>query len=181
MGDYSTSVVISITGTPGTGKSTICSKLSEKGYSVVSTKQLAKMNECLGNYDPEYDSYPIDMDRLSEISDLSKYDFVDGHLSHFLASNAVVVLRCKPEILKQRLEKRGYSEQKIRSNLEWEYISGISSEMRQDPRPLIEINTTSTKINDVVAMIIQFHDNLKNGEKEFPSEIIDWMNNPPNF
>lgn len=181
MGDYSGSMVISITGSPGTGKSTVCSKLSESGYSVTSVRKLAEQNNCIEEYDSAQDTYPIDVNALRVKSDLSEYDFIDGHLSHLLRTDAVVILRCKPESLKSRLEKRGYSEKKIRSNLEWEYLSGIASELSQDARPIIELDTTSSKISDLIDQILNFCDSVKSGKTDYIHAKIDWMNEPPNF
>ena len=181
MGDYSGSMVISITGSPGTGKSTVCSELSESGYSVTSVRKLAEQNNCIEEYDSVQETYPIDVNALRVKSDLSEYDFIDGHLSHLLKTDAVVILRCKPEKLKPRLEKRGYSEKKTRSNLEWEYLSGIASELSQDARPIIELDSTSSKISDLIDKILNFCDSVKSGKTDYIHAKIDWMNEPPNF
>lgn len=181
MGNYSGSMVISITGSPGTGKSTACSKLSESGYSVTSVRKLAEQYNCIEEYDSAQDTYPIDLNALRVKSDTSEYDFIDGHLSHLLKTDAVVILRCKPEKLKTRLENRGYSQKKIRSNLEWEYLSGITSELSQDTRPIIEIDTTSSTISDLINKILNFCEIVKTGKTDSIHAEIDWMNEPPNF
>ena len=43
---------LALTGTPGTGKSTVARILSERGYTVVSVESLAREHECLGEVDP---------------------------------------------------------------------------------------------------------------------------------
>ena len=181
MGDYSGSMVISITGSPGTGKSTVCSKLSEIGYSVTSVRKLAEQNNCIEKYDSAQDTYPIDLNTLRVKSNISEYDFIDGHLSHFLRTDAVIILRCEPEELKNRLENRGYSGKKIRSNLEREYLSGTASELSQDARPIIELDTTSSTISDLIDEILNFSNSVKTGKTDSNHAKIDWMNEPPNF
>jgi adenylate kinase len=52
-----------------------------------------------------------------------------GHLSHLLEVDAIVLIRCHPDVLKQRLEDRGYNEAKVRANVEWEMIAGTWSEI----------------------------------------------------
>ena len=50
----------------------------------------------------------------------------------------MIILRCDPGVLRQRLIDRGYSEGKIQENVEYELMGGVWSDLLDDPRPKIE-------------------------------------------
>jgi adenylate kinase len=70
----------------------------------------------------------------------------------------VIILRCRPDILKSRLLKRGYSKEKIRENVEAEALDVILVETLDihPPGNILEIDTTSATIPDCVGQIEQF-------------------------
>ena len=115
---------IAITGSPGVGKTTVSQILSNLGWEVVSVTQLARDLDCLGDYDEVMTSQEIDIHRLSEMfeHEPNKQVIIDGHLSHFLTVDGIVILRCQPDILRQRLTIRDYSAAKINSNVELSLI-----------------------------------------------------------
>ena len=132
---------IGVTGTPGVGKTTLVKDLTN----VMSLTQLAKNHECI-----EYDSREaidvIDCDKLSKI-DLSKdRNFIEGHLSHWSQVGGLIILRCRPDVLESRLTKRGYSQDKIRENVDYEILGGVWQDLHDDKRPKIEFDTT--ELND---------------------------------
>ena len=61
---------------------------------MTSVLDLAKTYSCLGPLEPNFDSKSVDIDRLSEVANLGEFDFIDGHLSHHLDVDAIVILRC---------------------------------------------------------------------------------------
>jgi adenylate kinase len=98
--------------------------------------------------------------------------FVEGHLAHLLPCDLVIILRCRPDILKSRLVKRGYHEEKIQENVEAEALDVILVEALEihPPGHIIEIDTTSATIPACVGQIVQFI------RKEIPSSYgkNDW-------
>ena len=81
-------------------------------------------------------------DRVLELQDRSSaVTIVDSHLSHHIA-DIVIVLRTDPAVLKGRLEKRNYSEEKIKENLEAEALDIILAESVEWCDRVFEINTT---------------------------------------
>ena len=66
---------------------------------------------------------------------------IDGHLSHYLEVDAVAILRCEPSILRERLNRRGYPEWKIESNVEWEIIGSSWSDIENEH--VAEFDTSS--------------------------------------
>ena len=126
---------IGVTGTPGCGKTTLCSSLP---FQIISIEELAKEYGCLGETD-EDGAAPIDTERLSTLwQKPSQLTIIDGHLSHHLPVDALIILRCDPDVLRQRLIDRGYSEGKIQENVEYELMGGVWSDLLDDPRPKIE-------------------------------------------
>ena len=106
-----TGVRIAVTGTPGVGKTSFC---AEADWQVISVKSLAEIHDCIGSVDDD-DSAPIDIEKLNEKLDWNENDLllIDGHLSHLLPVDAVILIRCHPDTLRNRLFSRDYGENKI--------------------------------------------------------------------
>ena len=121
-------MVIIITGTPGTGKSTYAQQLSEQlDRPVRNITGLLKQRNLDGEWDDNRNCFVVDVDKLSAIlEDIAQAEpdsIIDGHLSHYLPPQHVercIVTKCDLPELKQRLEERGYDEDKVRENLDCE-------------------------------------------------------------
>ncbi|MCK4269699.1 MAG: adenylate kinase family protein [Methanogenium sp.] len=115
-------MMLGITGTPGTGKSTVSTLLKDRGYRVI------HQNNTVDGYMMEDDVQRhtgiVDTDAWAR--DFTPSDGItEGHLTHLLPCDRVVVLRCRPDILEERLKKRGYKEDKISENCEAEALDVI--------------------------------------------------------
>lgn len=179
-------VRIGLTGTPGTGKTTIAGLLSD--YSVISVRELAKQHNCLGELDPIDQSREIDVDSLN--NRLRKHGFashgdeytgsvdkiiIEGHLSHLLPVSAIIVLRCDPAVLQERLHLRKWSAEKIRENVEWELMGGPwieLSENRNNNSAILEVDCTDKSPVDIVKQITDW---LRRGSPPTSFAEIDWM------
>jgi adenylate kinase len=169
---------LSLSGTPGTGKSTLAKEFEALGFHVISVEEMAIEHGCIGEVDNSDNARPIDLDALikSISGEWSNNPLepliIDGHLSHHLPSDAVVVLRCSPEILEKRMLKRGYSESKIRSNCEWE-ILGSSWNERQRDIPWNEFDTTENDVHSIlISLSLWISDGFKPND---PPSVIDWV------
>ena len=136
---------IGVTGTPGTGKSSLC-KLASSSISVA---DLAADAGALGEVNTSDSAAPIDIDLLREhlagewAHAPPENILVDGHLSHLLPIDAVVILRCDPRILTERMEARGWSERKVAENAEWELLGGAWNEHEEWVGvPTLELEST---------------------------------------
>lgn len=128
---------ILLTGTPGTGKSTIASLLKERGFPVVDIGTLVKKEHLYFAYDENRDTVIVDEDtlekRLTEIinSNTSQLPvIIDGHIL-VLESEYVLkcfVFRCSIKNLRSRLAKRNYSPNKIDENVEAEIMEVVLTE-----------------------------------------------------
>ncbi|MEK6901404.1 MAG: AAA family ATPase [Nanoarchaeota archaeon] len=121
------SKLIIITGTPGTGKSTLAKVLAQKlKYRRVNLHRYYKQLSV--SYNTTKQCYDIDLKKFHVFmkEQKRKYSFliVDSHISHFLPKRMVdfcIVLTCSNlKTLKKRLEQRKYSSRKVRENLDAE-------------------------------------------------------------
>lgn len=169
--------IIAITGTPGVGKTTIAELFSEGDFTILSVKDLAKQYGCEGDFDESTQSMDIDIHRLAEQFESNLLDdaIVDGHLSHFLEVDGIVILRCNPSVLQERLVKRDYSESKIKANVEWEMISGTWSEIIEFEleQPILELDTTNSSPTEIYEQIIKW---VSEGySQDSMTARIDWL------
>lgn len=119
-----------ITGTPGTGKTSIASKLGDLGYLSINLYDFAKEHDCIIGRDEERDSMVVDTDKLNAC--LERYleagygiVIIDSHYADVVPEKYVskcFVLSAEISALKKRLEQRGYSELKIQENIESEIM-----------------------------------------------------------
>ena len=152
-------MIISLTGTPGVGKSSVA-KILEKKYKVINLIDLALEKDFVLDYDEERESYIIDTDRLEEylrrtISKSENY-ILDSHLSHLMKfSDMVIVLRCRPDILIKRLGEKGWKKEKIEENVEAEILDIILSEAVEihGTRRVFEVDTSDKTISEVAEIV----------------------------
>lgn len=165
------STSIALSGSPGSGKSTIAELAKSSGWEVISVEKLAEKHELLGELDKKEQAREIDIERLRQtLGRINGPLIVDGHLSHYLQVDAVVILRCKPSILRERLQQRGYPEWKIESNVEWEIIGSSWSDVENEN--VAEFETSSSKPHMVWSSIQDWINTGHPTRKPF----IDWMN-----
>ncbi|SFR43216.1 adenylate kinase family protein [Halogeometricum limi] len=150
---------IVLTGTPGTGKTTVSTLVAERtGLDVVHLNDAIADEKLYTERDVERDSLVADVEAITEW--LGDWDgIVESHLSHLLDAEEAVVLRCHPEELTSRLRERGEAESKIAENAESEALDVILSETveRFGEDGVYEIDTTdrppAAVADDVVAAV----------------------------
>jgi adenylate kinase len=130
-----------ITGTPGTGKTRVSEELARRGHTVV------HLTDTVASYvsgnDVERDARIIDVDRWA--AEFVPVDgFVEGHIAHLLPCDRIVVLRCRPDVLKNRLSSRNYREEKILENSDAEALDVCLIETVEEFKPyqILELDTT---------------------------------------
>ena len=172
---------ISITGTPGCGKSSLANYAANlPSYELIEVSELAEMHGFIEQIDDNDGARPIDIDGLAQMLEEQwktppTHDtFIDGHLSHFLPVDAIVILRCNPEVLSQRNKTRGWSKEKIKENEEWELLGGTWNDYDEwKGLPCLELNSTAHSTDALFEGIEQW---IRDGFKpEAPEEEIDWV------
>lgn len=155
---------IAITGSPGVGKTTLCENLE----GVVSLMELAAKLGALGEECSD-GAKEVDIEKMKAHWPDDVPFIIDGHLSHLLPVDAIVILRCNPIELERRLGQREYSVEKTQANVEYEMLGGPWPDLIGDERPIIEFDNTSFEA-DLASW-------LENGcpHSTKPEGAIDWL------
>ncbi|HUW68259.1 MAG TPA: adenylate kinase family protein [Candidatus Nanoarchaeia archaeon] len=141
-------MIIALTGTPGTGKTTICNFLI-KSFKIIDLNKLVIDEGLHFGQDEERGSLIADLDALNEkvhaiLKDETSTVVIEGHLSHYLSGyDAIIILRTRPEVLGKRLETRGYTREKITENIEAEALDVILIEAVELNEKVYEVETTT--------------------------------------
>ena len=180
---------MALTGTPGTGKTAIADELVRAAGAVgdldvavlhMNDLVLATPGAVLGR-DEERDSLEVDLravDRSlksgwSRGTAKGRILILEGHLSHLIDVDHAIVLRCHPEVLRARLEGRGYAPAKVAENIEAEAIDVITIEAvdRLGKERVCELVTTDLAPPVAAARVISI---IKNGFKGPRVGSVDW-------
>lgn len=169
-----TGVIVSITGTPGTGKSSAGRVLAARGRKVIELGDLIKEHNLYEGRDEERGSLEVDPDVLAErLPPLLPKDEVllVGHLSHLGPTDLIIVLRCRPSVLEMRLAARGWPEAKVRENVEAEALDVILVEAVESERETVEVDTTTMAIEQVADAV----EEILGGERQkYAVGNVDW-------
>ena len=162
---------IAITGTPGTGKTSIASVLRGRGYDVLDMTGYIRDHGLREGYDADRDTYDVDVERLND--SLLEYDDIifEGHLAHFMDVDLVIVLRCHPEVLETRLRARGYGPEKVTENIQAEVLDVILFEAVESGAPTFCVDTS---YDDVEHTVDEIEDVMKGKTIGHMPEDISW-------
>ncbi|GAD52451.1 AMP/CMP kinase AK6 [Halarchaeum acidiphilum MH1-52-1] len=161
-----------VTGTPGTGKTTATERL-DTDLDVVHLNDVIREEGLYTERDEERDSLVADIDALVETYADADDVLVESHLAHHLDdADRVVVLRCAPETLAERLRERDESEAKARENAESEALDVILGEAvgKHGRERVYEVDTTDRTPDEVAAEIAAVID----GEREPSAGEVDF-------
>ena len=160
---------VAITGVPGTGKTTVTKLLKKE------VLNLSELYERAADGREDDGTWIIDTEKMAKIvkNESENDSVIEGHLSHLLGIvKTAIVLRCHPNELKKRLEKRKYNKAKIKENLEVECLGIITNECLEEELVTWEVDTTETEPEKTVKII----ENILEGSKIYTAPIIDYSN-----
>lgn len=154
--------IVALTGVPGTGKTTIAEALAARGVRVVHLNDFARAAGLLDEMDVERGSYLVDMDELAErlgavLEDAPRV-VVEGHFAHEMDVDAIVLLRVDPLVLVERLRARGWSDAKVRENVEAEALDVLAAEVQDTGLPAVEIDATAHSVDELAARVLAIAD-----------------------
>lgn len=173
-------MMIIITGTPGTGKTSVTESLKEDFDA-----EYISINSLLEDYDlnlgiDEKRGYKIvDTEKMIPIIDQIKKEsekdviIFEGHLAQdYPNADLVIVLRCNPDVLKKRLSTRNWKDAKIHENVSAEILGICTEESYELYRDNVqEIETSDKTIDNLKKDIIE----IVCGKKTYPLGQIDYL------
>jgi adenylate kinase len=183
-------MLIVISGTPGTGKTTIAKLVAKKlGATLIDTDYLLKEYKIGTGMDEKRHSKIIDTKKLAEaaVKEAQKHPVTvfEGHLSHFAAADLTIILRTEPGQLSLRLKEKGWGSEKIKENLEAEVIDEITSECFRK-KNVIELDTTD-EFPEIIATLIvraikedRIRERYSPGHIDWSDKYVDYINNKKN-
>ena len=182
--------ILVVSGTPGTGKTTVSNIVSNYiEAKVISLNELAISENLIEKYDTKRETSVIDSKKtvdylISLIEEYKKKEnpkflIIESHFSDIVPEqfiNFVIILRCDPDELYKRLEKRGYKKDKIRENVQSEILGSCVNYFLNKPFkiPILEIDTTNKSIESISETILDIITNNID-LNEFLVGKIDWL------
>jgi adenylate kinase len=149
--------VIIITGTPGTGKTSLALEIAKNGYEYVDANKVIEQNNLVESFDKKRDTNVVDEKKLSDafvkLIKTKKALVIDSHMSHCIPAkyvNVCIVTKCNLKVLKKRLENKGYSKEKVRENLDAEILDVCLTEAEEAGHKLLIVDTSVRKPRDIV-------------------------------
>ena len=148
---------VTITGTPGTGKTTVSKIVADKlNLPLFELSEVIKKNRLYTSYDEKRDSFVVDVEALREFFEERSGFVAEGVVAHYIPSDVLVILRLNPKEVKKRLEKRGYSLEKIEENVEAEKLAVLATEAcNHPPAPrILHIDATDKTPEELAELIL---------------------------
>ncbi len=178
--------IIIVTGTPGTGKTSVSQRLSKDLNCIyINTSELALKHGAAHEDPTGRDTAVIKEDvlirELRQIvaNSLGRCIVIDSHYPGILEflekyDPLVIVLRATPETLIKRLEKRGWNRNKVLENAEAELLGIVDQEAREVFSKVYSIDTTGKSVDETLKIIYGLiEDPYRIGGKL--EEPIDWL------
>ena len=169
-------MLVCISGTPGTGKSSVGRALAKlTGFNLIEANDFARSHSLITGRDKKRKSLIVDTDGLKQESSKLKGDYIlTGHVSHFAKCGICIILRANPDVLEARLQKRRWNREKIAENVEAEILDVCLKEAVDEcgKDNVFEIDTTGkrTKVAAAEALAII----RGNGRKNHAPGKINW-------
>jgi len=174
-------MLIALTGTPGTGKTAAAKYLNEQNYRIIDLQKLCIEQDFIIDKDLKRNSFIVDLEKAdlyikeNYISD--DINIIDSHLSHLLKSvDKVLILRCHPKVLRERLNIKKWKKEKYRENIEAEILDVILCEAVEihSKINIFEINTSNLTIEQVGSSILEIINKNFQMIKKYNIGNIDW-------
>jgi adenylate kinase len=156
--------VIALSGTPGTGKSVVGQLLAVNlGIQCLELNQIIINHGLYLGEDADRETLIADIEKvrdyfLTTLEEGKTRYVVVGHFADEVPQDlleVLILLRCNPVILSQRLQKKGWSVEKIVENLQAELLGECTAQAiaRHDLSQIFEIDTSQKTPQETVEAI----------------------------
>ncbi len=181
--------IIIISGTPGCGKTSVAHELSKLiDTRIISLSELAVTDDFSFEYDKERKTYIVDFKIflpyiLKKIKIIkmnpSQFLIIESHFSDIIPNkyiDYIFILRCDPDELAKRLQKKNFDLDKITENVQSEILGNCVNYLVQKKikKPIYEIDTTNLNIESVTKTINDIIFAKVDVEKYYLGK-IDWL------
>jgi adenylate kinase len=153
-------MILLISGTPATGKTTISRVLGEKlGWMVISLNDFAMENNLYCGYDEKRKAKVVDIDRVKEevgkIIEKEENMIIESHYAHELPGETTVILRTNADEIRKRGKEKGWWHEKIEENVIAEIMEICKTEALEIGKKVLEVDTTGKNPDKVASEIIK--------------------------
>ena len=155
---------ILVTGTPGVDKTSLCTLLESqlpddydiKGFTYVKLAEMIREKKLYQNWSEEFDVPEFDEDMVcDELEPLMSQQggvILEFHSCDFFPErwfDMVVLLRCDNTNLFDRLQERGYKQNKIEENIQCEIFGELKDEVKNSYKEEIILELQSNQVDDM--------------------------------
>ena len=153
-------MILLVSGTPATGKTSVANVLGEKlGWKVISLNDFAREKNLYCGYDEKRETKVVDIDRVKEdvrkLIETEENLIVESHYAHELPGETVVILRANADEIRKRGKEKGWCKEKIEENVIAEIMEVCKTEALEIGKNILEIDTTGKKPDQVAKEIIK--------------------------
>jgi|TARA_Y100000310_G_scaffold345860_1_gene471647 adenylate kinase len=153
--------VLIVTGSVGTGKTTLSKNLAEKlNFPYLDVNKIIEKYNISEGYDKKRKTKIVHVRKLNKalIKEIKQYSIkiksnkniknglvIDSHLSHYLPKKYVdlcIITKCNLKQLERRLKKKNYSKAKVRENLDAEIFDVCLNEAKENKHKILVVDTT---------------------------------------
>ena len=154
-------MIIGITGSPGTGKTTVAKELAKKIKAIHINEGEFAVNEKIASFNVEENELELPLGKLREHlnkfikENKDKNVIIEGHVICETKINVdkMFVLKVHPEILEERLSIKGYNDVKIQDNVFCEGIDYCLKKAKKNYKKVVIIKNEGP-LNNIIQKII---------------------------
>lgn len=163
--------VIVISGTPGTGKTVLGKALVKEGERCehLELGEMIKKEGLYLGYDHERDTLILDVETFQEKTkeiiegnegEKEGFLVIDSHVADLIPRDLVdlvVVLKCNPKVLRERLKEKAYFEGKIEENVEAEIMEICLNDALEafGEEKIMVLDTSKAPVEELAKRVIE--------------------------